>query len=103
VIFVSFGSRFSAGPEACRLLAERLAEPLHGLLSSLPVPAGGIRLEDAGDVARFYGAGSMLLIGGDLQVDAGGVFERAQRFVAAVAAAGAPVAPTSRPSHKSRS
>ncbi|MBW2267949.1 MAG: ribulose 1,5-bisphosphate carboxylase [Deltaproteobacteria bacterium] len=85
VIFVSFGSRFSAGREACRVLAERLSAPCNGLLSALPVPAGGIRLENVAEAAAFYGRESMLLVGGDLQVEPGAIFERARRFVDIVA------------------
>ena len=87
VIFVSFGSRFSAGREACAELAARLLEPSHGMRSALPVPAGGIRVENAGEVAHFYGHDSMLLVGGDLQVGPEPADERARRFVAAVAGA----------------
>jgi ribulose-bisphosphate carboxylase large chain len=87
VIFVSFGSRFSAGADACRELARRLAAPWGGVLPSLPVPAGGIRLENAGEVARFYGRDAMLLVGGDLQVEPGRAFERARAFATAVAGA----------------
>lgn len=87
VIFVSFGSRFSAGREACCALAERLVAPCWELKPSLPVPGGGIRLENAAEVAEFYGRDAMLLVGGDLQVEEGAVFERARRLVEAVAAA----------------
>jgi ribulose-bisphosphate carboxylase large chain len=87
VIFVSFGSRFSAGTDACRELAGRLAAPWSGVLPSLPVPAGGIRLENAEAVARFYGRDAMLLVGGDLQVEPGRAFERARIFADTVARA----------------
>jgi ribulose-bisphosphate carboxylase large chain len=53
------------------------------------VPAGGIGVENAAEVAAFYGPESMLLIGGDLQVEGSAVSDRARRFVAAVAGAAA--------------
>ena len=87
VIFVSYGSRFAADRGVCRELARRLQEPSHGILPALPVPAGGIGVDNAAEVAAFYGPDSMLLIGGDLQVDAASVSTRARRFVAAVASA----------------
>lgn len=87
VIFVSFGSRFSASRDACSKLATRLREPRHGLLPALPVPAGGIRLENAAEVVAFYGPETLLLVGGDLQIEPASVFERARRFVQAVGGA----------------
>jgi hypothetical protein len=46
----------------------------------MPVPAGGIRLDSAAEVARFYGPDTMLLIGSDLQRDPTHLFARAQAF-----------------------
>jgi len=92
VIFVSFGSRFARSREACRALAGRLLEPLGTLLPSLPVPAGGIRLESAADVVRCYGRDTMLLVGGDLQVEPDRIGQRARAFAEAVAEAGAKLA-----------
>jgi ribulose-bisphosphate carboxylase large chain len=84
VIFVSFGSRFAAGRERCRRIADTLRAPWGGLSPSLPVPAGGIAVEGAADVARFYGRDTMLLVGGDLQVEPGAVGRRSRAFVEAV-------------------
>lgn len=89
VIFVSFGSRFARGRDACRELARRLVEPMGGMPPSLPVPAGGIRLDSAAEVVRFYGRDAMLLVGGDLQVEPDRVAERARAFAETVADAGA--------------
>jgi ribulose-bisphosphate carboxylase large chain len=89
VIFVSFGSRFARSREACRELARRLLAPWGALPPSLPVPAGGIRIADAADLVRCYGRDSMLLVGGDLQIDPARVAERARAFADAVAEAGA--------------
>ena len=84
VIFVSFGSRYSPSRETCRGLAENLAAPWANLLPALPVPAGGIQLESVGEVVDFYGKDAMLLIGGNLQVDADALLERSRRFVESV-------------------
>lgn len=84
VIFVSFGSRFDVGRETCRRLAANLVAPWGGVLPALPVPAGGIAVESAADVVRFYGRDVMLLVGGSLLVDPEAVAERSRAFVAAV-------------------
>jgi len=88
VIFVSFGSRFDAGRERCRRLADTLRESIPGVLPALPVPGGGIGVATAARVAAFYGRDSMLLVGGDLQIEANRVAERSRAFVEAVRAAG---------------
>jgi ribulose-bisphosphate carboxylase large chain len=84
VIFVSFGSRFRRSEAECRRVADRLRAPLAGCLPALPVPAGGVELESAAEVVRFYGRDAMLLVGGSLQREAGAVLERSRRFVGAV-------------------
>jgi ribulose-bisphosphate carboxylase large chain len=89
VIFVSFGSRFSQSEAACRRIAERLRGPLGALRPALPVPAGGIALENAAKAVEFYGRDAMLLVGGDLQLEPEGVLERGRRFVEAVREAAA--------------
>jgi len=87
VIYVSFGSRFSESRESCRRLAGNLTQPWFGLRPSLPVPAGGIRVDSVEEVVRFYGSDVMLLVGGDLQVEPGAVPERSRAFVAALRSA----------------
>jgi ribulose-bisphosphate carboxylase large chain len=89
VIFVSFGSRFSQSEDVCRRIAERLRGAEGGQRPALPVPAGGIALEGASKVVEFYGRDAMLLVGGDLQLEADGLFERSRRFTQAVREAAA--------------
>lgn len=84
VIFVSFGSRFAASREPCRELAENLRDRWEPVLPSLPVPAGGIEAENAGEVVAFYGRDCMLLVGGSLQVGPGSVAERSRELVVSV-------------------
>jgi ribulose-bisphosphate carboxylase large chain len=88
-IFVSFGSRFSQGEQTCRRIAEALRQPWGGLRPALPVPAGGIEVASAAKAVEFYGNDAMLLVGGDLQVEADAVFERSRTFVRSVHAAAA--------------
>jgi len=87
VIFVNSGSRFSPPEERCRRLAEHLTAPWGGILPALPVPGGGIAVENAAGIARRYGVDSMLLIGGNLQIEADRTAERCRAFVDAVATA----------------
>ena len=84
VIYVNFGSRFDIDREACRRIAQGLTRSWGELVPSLPVPAGGIAIENAADVADFYGPDVMLLVGGNLQIEAGAIEARARAFVEAV-------------------
>jgi len=87
VIFVNSGSRFSPPEARCRRLADQLTAPWGGIRPSLPVPGGGIAVENAAGVARRYGVDSMLLIGGNLQIEADRTAERCRAFVEAVSTA----------------
>jgi len=80
VIFVSFASRFSPSEQSCRDLARGLVAPWSGLEPSMPVPAGGIRLDNVASVLDFYGRDTMLLIGGNLQIDPMNISERTLAF-----------------------
>jgi ribulose-bisphosphate carboxylase large chain len=86
VIYVNFGSRFSMDESECSLLAERLRAPWLGIEAALPVPAGGIEVENAAALAEFYGEDTMLLVGGSLQRDPDPerILERSCAFVEAV-------------------
>ena len=81
VIFLHCASRFPVAPQSCRSIAARLTAKWGGLQTSLPIPAGGIALENAAEVVEFYGAEAMLLVGGSLQADPLRIFERACQFV----------------------
>ena len=84
VIYVNFGSRFDTRREQCRALADNLIAPWGNVAPALPVPAGGIAVENAAEVASFYGPDSMLLITGSLQADPDALAERARFFVESV-------------------
>jgi ribulose-bisphosphate carboxylase large chain len=87
-IFANFGGRFSYSKATCRRLADALTKPDEpGLISTLPMPAGGIKYRDVADVLNFYGTEVILLIGGGLY-EAGddlALRARAKEFVKHVA------------------
>lgn len=66
VVYVNALGRFSWPVQVCERINERLRAPLGALRPSFPVPAGGVRAEDAGRWLERYGADTMLLIGGSL-------------------------------------
>jgi ribulose-bisphosphate carboxylase large chain len=87
VIFVGYAGRFGTPRAACRALADNLRGPLHGLRPALPVPGGGIALDEIPEIISFYGQDAMILIGGSLLVapDDGALFARSREFVRRVA------------------
>ena len=66
-------------------LADRLRAPWGRLRPALPVPGGGVELENTAELVGFYGPDTMLLSGGSLQLEAGRVGERARAFAERVA------------------
>jgi len=93
VIFPSFGGRFAFDERACAEIAQNARTPWGAFRAALPVPGGGMTVERARDVVRFYGTDVMLLVGGSLLAAGDRLLERAQAFVAAVQGAAAGVAP----------
>ena len=87
VIFVGWAGRFGTSREVCADLSARRRGDWGALRPALPVPGGGIEVENAADQVAFYGRDCMLLCGGDLQLDAESPGRRARAFVAAVAEA----------------
>jgi ribulose-bisphosphate carboxylase large chain len=86
-IFPHDGGRFSYGARTCAAIARQLRDPLGDLKPALPVPAGGMSVERAEEVVRFYGRDAMLLIGGSLYLAGSRLGERSRQFVEAVEAA----------------
>jgi ribulose-bisphosphate carboxylase large chain len=84
VIFPNHGGRFGYSPDTCRELAQALREQRQGLRSSVPVPAGGMSRERVREMLDFYGADSMLLIGGALLETRERLVEATSAFVAEV-------------------
>lgn len=85
VIFPTYGGRFGYAPETCRLLAESARAPWLGLAPSVPAPAGGIGLARVGEQLDFYGAETMLLVGGALLLARENLTAEAAAFTRAVA------------------
>ncbi len=85
VIFPHAGGRFGTWTEdACLELAERLRAPWLGLAPALPVPAGGMEVERAGELRALYGDDVMLLVGGSLYKAGDDLEARARAFAASV-------------------
>jgi ribulose-bisphosphate carboxylase large chain len=85
VIFPSFGGRFGYSRDTCRRLADNARRTDDGMKAALPVPAGGMTLERTREILDFYGADTMLLIGGNLLMARERVTAEAERFARAVA------------------
>jgi ribulose-bisphosphate carboxylase large chain len=85
VIFPAYGGRFGYSRETCRNLAGKARRSDDGSKPALPVPAGGMTLERTGEIIDFYGADTMLLIGGNLLMARDRVTEETERFTRAVA------------------
>lgn len=85
VIFVGYAGRFGTQREVCASLVERLRRPWQGVLPSLPVPGGGVELENTDELLAFYGPDTALLSGGSLQIEAGRTEARARAFADRVA------------------
>jgi ribulose-bisphosphate carboxylase large chain len=86
VIFVNYGGRFGYAQDVCGALAGGARAPWGAVRPALPVPAGGMLLERVEELLAFYGADTMLLIGGNLLIERDAILERTQAFVERVAA-----------------
>jgi ribulose-bisphosphate carboxylase large chain len=84
VIFPNYGGRFGYSLETCRHLAQTARGDWEGLRSSVPVPAGGMTPKRVPEMLDFYGADTMLLIGGGLLVARDRIVEETRAFVTGV-------------------
>jgi ribulose-bisphosphate carboxylase large chain len=86
VIYPNVGGRFSFSRDVCLGIAAALRKPVHAIHSAFPVPAGGMRLDSLSEVLGFYGADTILLVGGSILNPPGldSVLARSQQFVASV-------------------
>lgn len=66
VIFPNHGGRFGYSPGTCAAIAKAARAPWGPLAAAMPVPAGGMTLDRLGEMLRFYGRDTMILIGGGL-------------------------------------
>jgi ribulose-bisphosphate carboxylase large chain len=85
VIFPTHGGRFGYSEETCRCLAANARGSLSGLKPSVPAPAGGITLQRVPELLDFYGADTMLLLGGSLLAARDRLSEETAAFARAVA------------------
>jgi ribulose-bisphosphate carboxylase large chain len=65
-IFPNYGGRFGYSSATCQEIADGVRAPWGKLRGGVPVPAGGMTLERVPEMLHFYGADTMLLIGGAL-------------------------------------
>ncbi len=65
-VYPNVGGRFSFTHEECKDISKALKSPLGNIKPSFPAPAGGMSLENAGDMAKLYGEDAVFLIGGAL-------------------------------------
>jgi ribulose-bisphosphate carboxylase large chain len=86
VIFPNAGGRFSYSARVCADIARAARAPEPPLRPSLPVPAGGIKVENAAAVLKAFGPDSMVLVGASLLAapDLASLLERGRQLVAAV-------------------
>lgn len=87
VVFPHVGGRFSFSPDTCRTLAAALRSKHPRVRAAFPMPAGGLRVEQIGDLLEFYGPDCILLVGGSLYQAGDALFERARSLVERVARA----------------
>lgn len=85
VIFPTYGGRFGYSQDTCRRLAANSSRPAPPCLPALPVPAGGMTLARVPEKLDFYGADTMLLIGGNLLLARDRLTEETTSFTRAVA------------------
>jgi ribulose-bisphosphate carboxylase large chain len=87
VIYPNFGGRFTYSRDVCAAIAGALRAPEAAIAPALPVPAGGMKVENVHEVLEFYGTDTVLLVGGSL-LDAPNpstLLARSRDFVAAAA------------------
>ena len=87
-IFPNFGGRFSFSKEECRDLVEGTRVDMGPIAPIFPVPAGGMSLDRAPEMCKFYGRDTILLIGGDLHRHGGNLTENCEKLVRLVEEAG---------------
>lgn len=85
-IFPSAGGRFAYAESECQHIAHALRGPLGALRAAAPAPAGGLDFARLPALAEAYGAETVLLIGGSLQAQPGGMAEATRALLNALRA-----------------
>lgn len=65
-VFPNSGGRFSFSESECQSITRQLRAPLGHFKPGWPAPAGGMRFDNLGHMARQYGPDAVFLIGGAL-------------------------------------
>jgi ribulose-bisphosphate carboxylase large chain len=65
-IFANTGGRFVLPPDDGRMISAMLSAPIGDMPRSFPVPAGGMNVDAAPEIVRFFGNDVILLVGGSL-------------------------------------
>ncbi len=80
-IFPNYGGRFSFTQADCQSITRHLRSPLGQLATAWPAPAGGMRFDNLGQMARQYGADAIFLIGGALLSHSGSLKQSTRDFL----------------------
>jgi ribulose-bisphosphate carboxylase large chain len=86
-VFVAPGGRFRYGREDALAIADGCRAPLGALAPLFPCPAGGMRYELLGQLARDYGVDSVFLVGGALQAHGPDMVASTRAYRAAIESA----------------
>lgn len=80
-IFPNYGGRFSFRQADCQSITRHLRSPLGNLETAWPAPAGGMRFDNLGQMARQYGSDAIFLIGGALLSHSGSLKQSTREFL----------------------
>jgi ribulose-bisphosphate carboxylase large chain len=83
-IFVNHGGRFSYRREECDGVARALRAPLGRIRTAFGAPAGGMTVDRVDEMGKEYGADTVLVFGGAILCDTGGVRKATEACVARV-------------------
>ncbi|MDQ7823786.1 MAG: RuBisCO large subunit C-terminal-like domain-containing protein [Candidatus Eremiobacteraeota bacterium] len=84
VIYPNFCGRFPFTGPQCLSINKALSEPLFGIKEALPVPAGGMSLENIPALRGFYGDEVVFLVGSSLFLRRASLRENASYFLSLV-------------------
>ncbi len=83
-IFVNHGGRFNYRREECDGVARALRAPLGKVRRAFAAPAGGMTLERVDEMAKEYGPDTVLVFGGAILCDTGGIGKATEACLARV-------------------
>jgi len=83
-IFVNHGGRFNYKREECDGVARALRAPLGRIRPAFAAPAGGMTLDRIDEMAKEYGGDTVLVFGGAILCDPGGIGKATEACLARV-------------------